>query len=368
MTRIIASLLALFTLASPAFAHKASDAYLSIDQHGAAIEARLDLALRDLDLVVDLDRDGDGSITWGELRSRHGEVAAYALSRLRIDAGGERCVLAVDGHEVERHSDGVYAVLRLAGACPRASPVLAIDYRMLFEVDATHRGLLRFAADDGSARTSVLTSDRPTLAISASTGLVEQAGAYLVQGALHIFGGFDHLLFLVSLLLPAVLVRDADSWTPVASFRHALTDVAKVVTAFTLAHSITLSLAVLDLVSLPSRWVESAIALSVILAALNNLRPLVRNARAAFAFGFGLVHGFGFAGALGELGLPDDALALSLVSFNVGVELGQLLIVAGFLPLAFLLRGTPAYQRIGVAGGSLAIAGAGFVWLAERAL
>jgi hypothetical protein len=140
-----------------------------------------------------------------------------------------------------------------------------------------------------------------------------------------------------------------------------------IVTAFTVAHSITLTLAVLGIVSLPSRLVESAIALSVVLAALNNLRPVLRRARVAAAFAFGLVHGFGFAGALFELGLPDDALALSLASFNAGVELGQLAIVGMFLPLAFALRATVAYRRVVLRGGSVAIALVAAVWFVERA-
>jgi hypothetical protein len=368
MKRLLLLGFAIVAFALPALAHKASDGYMSVEQRGTALDVRIDLALRDLDLVVDLDGDGDGAITWTELKRRHDEIAAYAASRVRVSSAGEPCALGVRAHEVERHGDGLYAVLRLHGRCAEAAPTLAIEYRVLFDVDATHRGLLRFAADDGTTRTSVLSAQRPTVAFSSNDGRLAQAVAYLQQGMLHIFGGFDHLLFLVSLLLPAVLLRTTDAWTPVGSFRAAAIDAGKVVTAFTLAHSITLSLAVLGLVELPSRWIESAIALSVVLAAINNLRPFVKQARAAFAFAFGLVHGFGFAGALGELGLPDDALALSLASFNAGVEVGQLAVVAAFLPLAYGLRATAGYQRVGVGVGSLAIAAAGVVWLVDRAL
>ena len=112
----------------------------------------------------------------------------------------------------------------------------------------------------------------------------------------------------------------------------------KVVTAFTLAHSITLSLAALGMVSLPSRLVESAIAASIIVAAINNIRGVVDTKRWVMAFGFGLIHGFGFASVLADLGLPQNALVTALVGFNVGIEGGQLAIVAVFLPLAFWLR------------------------------
>ena len=113
-----------------------------------------------------------------------------------------------------------------------------------------------------------------------------------------------------------------------------------VVTAFTLAHSITLTLAALRLVELPSRLVESAIAASVVLAAVNNLVPVVERRRWMVAFAFGLIHGFGFASVLAELGLPQETLVLSLLGFNLGVELGQLAIVAVFLPTAYALRNT----------------------------
>jgi HupE/UreJ protein len=351
----------------PVAAHKASDGYLTIDHRGAALAVRLDLALRDLDNAIGLDADGDGAITWGELRARHADLAAYAQTRLRISSAGERCTLTVAAHEVDRHTDGAYAVLRLTGQCASEAPVIAVDYRLLFDVDPTHRGLVRYVAPDGGSKSLVLSADTPTASLSSHTSALDQAAAYLAQGAHHIWQGFDHLLFLLSLLLPAVLIWKKGTWAPVGSFRSAVIDVAKIVTAFTVAHSITLTLAVIGVVALPSRLVESAIALSVVLAAANNLWPVFRHGRVLAAFGFGLIHGFGFAGALGELGLPDGALALSLASFNVGVELGQLAVVAVFLPLAFAFRATPAYRSVVLKAGSAAIVVVAMLWFVKRA-
>jgi hypothetical protein len=141
----------------------------------------------------------------------------------------------------------------------------------------------------------------------------------------------------------------------------------KIVTAFTLAHSITLTLATLGVISLPSRWVESIIAASVVIAALNNIYPLFRERRWMMAFLFGLIHGFGFATVLSDLGLPKSALALALVGFNVGVEAGQLAIVAAFLPVAFYLRHTMLYRKVILLGGSALIALLASAWLVERA-
>ena len=365
--RRVAILLVALLLPWAALAHKASDGYLTVEHRGASLDVRVDLALRDLENAIGLDADADGAITWGELRAKHGAIAAYAASRLSIAAGGEACTLTPVAHEVDRHTDGAYTVLRLAGQCASEAPAIAIAYRMLFDVDPTHRGLVRYVAGDGGTRTTVLTAEAPSASLSVHTSAAEQALAYLLQGMHHIWEGIDHLLFLLSLLLPAVLVWRSGGWAPVDTFRPALIVAAKIVTAFTVAHSITLTLAVLGVVSLPSRLVESAIALSVILAALNNLWPVVRHGRMLAAFGFGLIHGFGFAGALGELGLPDDALARSLASFNIGVEAGQLAVVAMFVPLAFALRTTFAYRQLALRAGSVAIALVALVWFVERA-
>ncbi len=142
----------------------------------------------------------------------------------------------------------------------------------------------------------------------------------------------------------------------------------KIVTAFTLAHSITLTLATLGVVALPSRFVESAIALSVVVAALNNVWPVITRRLAVLAFTFGLIHGFGFASVLLDLGLPKSALLLSLVGFNVGVEVGQLAIVALFLPIAFLAKNHAFYRKLVLVGGSSVIVAISMVWLVERAL
>jgi hypothetical protein len=171
---------------------------------------------------------------------------------------------------------------------------------------------------------------------------------------------------LLSLLLPAVLVYRERRWEPANVFRQGGVEVLKVVTAFTLAHSITLTLATLQWVVLPSRLVESTIAASVVLAALNNVWPVFQGQRWSVAFLFGLIHGFGFASVLTDLGLPDQALLLALLGFNIGVEVGQLGIVAVFLPIAWSLRSTTLYRRGVMVLGSLMIAILASVWLAER--
>jgi len=355
-------------LSPPAWAHKASDSYLSLRVDASHIEGQWDIALRDLDDAIGLDRDDDGAITWGETSARHAAIAAYALSRLSLTIGGAACATAATEHLIDHHTDGAYAVLRFTAACPSENAPLAVDYRLLFDLDAQHKGLLRLTRDD-KTQTAIFSQDSTAHAFSFTDPPIwPQMRQYLHEGIWHIWKGFDHVLFLLTLLLPAVLSPVDHGWQPVERLSPAIREVTIIVTAFTIAHSLTLSLAALDILRLPSRLVESTIALSVFLAGIANLYPAIITRRWLVAFAFGLIHGFGFAGVLSDLGLPQSALLLSLTSFNAGVEIGQLVIVALFLPLAYRARQSSSYQPVVVRAGSIAVMIVALLWLAERAL
>ena len=363
--RLLVFMLLLCAWLAPAQAHKPSDSYLGLSVQGARIEGQWDIALRDLDFAIGLDGNGDGALTWDEIRARHAAIAAYALQRLHIATSQGACPLLAGEQLIDHHTDGAYTVLRFAASCPgTAAPAsLEIGYTLFADLDPQHKGLLKLT-HDGATQTAIFDPDSPRQSLSlAAPDRLAQFGAYVKHGIWHIWIGTDHILFLLSLLLPAVLLPGLREQQ--ASLRAAFYDVLKVVTAFTLAHSITLTLASLSLVSLPSRWVESAIAASVVLAALNNLYPLFRGKRPVAAFVFGLIHGFGFASVLRDLGLPQSALVSSLFGFNVGVEIGQLAIVAVFLPLAWWLRKSWLYRQL-FTWGSLAIALVAAIWLVER--
>lgn len=378
------AVVALAFAATSVSAHKPSDSYLTLQVEGANISGQWDIALRDLDLVLDLDRNADAAIDWGEVRARHAEIAAYALSRLTLSAVGSAaapgaaCELAVTEHLIDSHTDGAYAVLKLAGTCPTPVVALSVKYSLLFDVDAQHRGLLKLESRGVSgsqteaapfALSAVFPLDNPTQTLTlAAPGGFAQFVTYVADGIKHIAIGIDHILFLIALLLPAVLRRTGREWVPVDDLRAAFWNVLKIVTAFTVAHSITLSLAVLEIVQLPSRFVESAIAASVLLTALDNLWPFLPQKRWLVAFTFGLLHGFGFASVLIDLKLPASALLLSLFGFNVGVEVGQLILVAVLVPLAYVSRATRSYTRIVLGAGSIVIAVISLGWLLERSL
>ena len=364
-----AALLALLTVlwAPAALAHKPSDSYLSLNVAPKQVRGQWDIALRDLDYAIGLDADGNGEITWGEVRARRAEIAAYALARLALEADGVPCPLRPGTLQIDDHTDGAYAVLHVSAECAPAPTALRVSYRLFSDLDPQHRGLLRLEAA-GQARTAIFSPQQPSQVFAlAEISRWRQFADYAVEGVWHIWKGYDHILFLLSLLLPAVLAWRAGRWQPVDRFHDAFVDVVKIVTSFTVAHSITLSLATLGVIALPSRVVESAIAASVVLAALNNVLPVFHGRRWMVAFLFGLIHGFGFASVLADLGLPQGTLVLALVGFNLGVEAGQLAIVALFLPLAFAIRRTVFYRRVMMMGGSALVTLLATVWLCERA-
>ena len=371
----------LVVAATAAAAHKASDAYLQVTASPGRLDVRWDIALRDLDVVLDLDGDADGKLTWGEVRAAWPRIESYALQRLAI----EGCPLAPDGRALERRNDGAYAVLRLRSTCT-ATPPLRIAYGLFAEVDPTHRGIAKVQQDGGEIALSVL---EPSLAMvagsagpaplraasgpaAASAGGAARTAAgptrwqFLAEGIRHIVTGYDHMLFLLCLLLPSVVRRTPSGRQPVARLRDAVWPVAGIVTAFTVAHSITLCLAALGRLSLSASLIEPAIAVTIVLAALDNVLPIFPVRRVVVAFLFGLVHGFGFASVLAELELPRGDFAWALFQFNLGIEAGQLAIVVVATTLLFTLRRWRAYAPVVVGGGSAAAMAIGVVWLVER--
>ena len=380
---LVACVLAALLVPSLAWAHKPSDAYLSLTVQpakagGSSVDGRWDIALRDLDHAIGLDTDGDGAITWAEVKSRQNAIESYALTHLGLGLGGEpgaaaSCPLTVGAGDfaLVNHSDGTYVVVLFSAACPAGTDdrqVLAVDYELFFAGDPQHRGIVRL--DEGGTIRSAIFADgsRQQRFDPAHVSAFAQLGSAIKDGVRHIFEGIDHILFLIALLLPSVLRRENGVWRPVPSFKVALLDVLRIVTAFTLAHSITLSLSTLGILRLPSRLVETAIAASVVLAAVNNVVPLLRDDRWQAAFALGLLHGFGFSAVLMDAGLPRGTLAVTLFGFNVGVEIGQATIVAVFLPLAYLARRTTAYRKLGLVAGSAVIACIATVWMLERAM
>jgi HupE/UreJ protein len=342
-----AAVAATWFVAAPAWAHKPSDAHLRLAASGETITGRLDIAVRDLDGALGLDADGNGQITWAELSAAEPRIAAYVARRLVLGADGATCRQALGEPALAELSDGAYWAIPLRATCPHQAASIDITYSLLFDIDSMHRGLAHVAG-----QTVILRDARPVrVTLDAATSVA----SFVKEGVWHIWMGIDHIMFLLCLILPAVFQRRTQRWAAADSLRDVCKEVFEIVTAFTLAHSITLVISAIGLVTLPSRFVETAIALSVVAAALNNILRTI-DARWAVAFALGLLHGFGFSSVLIDLGLPSHELIGALLGFNLGVELGQAAIVLTLLPVLFWIRRTVAYQALLWAGsGSVAV-------------
>lgn len=284
-----------------------------------------------------------------DLRQRPQRLLASLRDKIVITAQGAPCVTGSGA--VASVASGPSVTLTVDFTC--REPILDVAIRDdLFDVlGPHHHTLARIDAPGYSAQFAFAAHARETR-VRLTGGAAAGLGGFLRLGVEHILTGWDHLVFLLALLLPG----------------GGLVALAKIVTAFTVAHSMTLSLAVLDVVTLPDRLVEAAIALSIAAVAVENLclAPTVTR-RWIVSFAFGLVHGFGFSTVLREIGLPADGLLLSLLGFNAGVELGQVLAVAAALPVMRVVRKT-GYEKRMVWGSSMAILVAGLALFIERAL
>lgn len=357
--------LALSLVCARAWAHKPSDSYLALGRGEATLAGRWDIALRDLDDVLGVDQNADGELTWGELRRAAPRIESYARESLRASSDHGLCRLSFGSMAVTKHSDGGYASLPVRFDCGVPVRRVRLRYELLFSRDAQHRGVVQL--EDEGAPPIVFTKSRREVELDLTTKPRSSLLEPLALGVDHIWHGYDHLLFLLALLLPSVLRREGGRWLPTADFRASLGDVVRLVTAFTLAHSLTLGLAASGWLALSPRLVESAIALSVVLAALNNLFPLVERERWLAAFGLGLLHGFGFAATLLDAGTAGSSFGRTLLGFNLGVELGQLAIVLLLLPAMFGLRRSPRYPRFVLGLGSAVVLLVSSIWLVERA-
>jgi HupE / UreJ protein len=396
-------------LHSPAWAHKGSDAYLDV-QEAALGELHLSLAVavKDLDLVLPLDTNADGQVTWGEAQAATPAVLQWLGTVVQLDsadalstAPAHDCHLAWAADGFERRSDGSYLRAVARTQCDPAQP-LRLHYAVLREQDATHRLLITGQMVGQSGRQALLSTTSPqstepvllrtgnsTLVhtTSANTAPVAHVGSgrlatlmdYLGLGMHHLLEGYDHLAFLLALVLPLRLplwaqLRRRYGLARGMGIASALPtaqpvvwwDLLRTITAFTVGHSITLLLATMGWTQASPLWVEPLIAASIAVTACLNLRPVAWLRTDVLALGFGMVHGYGFAGLLQEAAAPSGLLPWALAGFNVGVELGQLLAVSGWVLLSQLVVGKDWYARMVVRGGSVALIALASWWFWQR--
>lgn len=384
MKKLILHFLFLTFLLSPiySYAHDPEQGFIFLriyEKDGA--EGRFEILADDLNKVFDWGLDKKGNSIEAIL-PHYSELKSYLLSHSNFKSPlGDHNITfkSIDilstglGDYIQVHFDlGNFDVI---------PDTMDVTYNAVFEKSPTHRGFLTVeynwkagVINNESNISLYFTPNDPTDTLSLTeVSIWKGFYAMIKQGIWHIWIGIDHIFFLLALILPAVVRRNRkkeklplfERWSPVTSFKSAFSYIIKIVTYFTIAHTITLSLAALQIINLPGAIVESIIAFSIGLAALHNITPIFKGRDWAIAFIFGLFHGFGFASVLGDIGLKDEFLVYSLLGFNIGVEIGQLLIILLIFPVLFLIRKRKLYPKV-LVYGSIFLIIASIYWIIER--
>ena len=369
---------ALLGLSNQAQAHSQGESYIFLNVTENSLSGRFEIPFQELDKAIPLDANGDGTITNDEFDASAEEFYDHLQPRLVFYEGDRQHPVEITGHQFFEGVDfDVFVQISFEVPSLSTPPeTMEVDYRFLFDgVDRDHRGLLII---ESNTRSGIISNERQhSLIIQEGTERqsfnVDGVSSWVIfsrfvaDGIYHIVPiGYDHILFLLSLLLASVMVVHGGKWTPAPSFREPFWFVVKVVTLFTVAHTITLTLAALNIVRLPVVLVEGVIALSIAIAAINNLYPFIANRTWSIVFILGLFHGFGFANVLDPLGAQGPSLIPALAGFNIGVEIGQLIVVLAAFPILYLIRRMPVYKPLVLQAGSVALIMVAGFWFVER--
>lgn len=351
-----AAIAAIFACSGSAAAHLGSSKYLEVAIHrgGATVEVAVDSVDAALELGLGEDAEPSAVLAHGD------RIGRWLVEGISIERDGRRCRASAGGVAAATRDARAFVEITIEYACERGEELVLRD-DTVFADDPQHEAFVSVHRA-GATSADILRRGRQRTVLTTPRSTGEVFVLYLGEGALHFITGYDHVLFLLALLLAAGLVAKRDGT------RAAAKDVAVIVTAFTIGHSVTLAAAALEWVVLPSQPVEVAIALSIVAAAAINLvRPKARKGASLIALAFGLVHGFGFSSVLGEQGLPTGLEVVALLAFNLGIELAQLAVVGIVIwPLTRLAR-TDRYETFVLKGGSIAIALIACYWAIERA-
>ncbi|WP_245772868.1 HupE/UreJ family protein [Paenibacillus catalpae] len=348
-------LLMLVVAPSLASAHtNNSEGFSLIEVKNTSIDYQLQLDAVELSHAVGFQVDEQASAVPEKLKSIISEnkvpIEEYLNTHILMYADSMPVNGTVTTIGITKINEKLFANLSISYAIKKAPENLIVKYNIIFESDPSHANMAKVIMN-GKQQEFIFTYEVRELNIGEMSAFTK-IKQFFVLGLKHIFTGYDHILFVISLLIGAMTVR------------HILS----LVTAFTIAHSLTLALATLDIVQLPGKLVESAIALSIVYVALKNIFTPESKHAPWIAFAFGLIHGFGFAGILSELHLGKSHLAAALVSFNLGIEAGQLLIVTLVFPiLLYLSKNLVRINKWVTPSISTAVLLFGFVWFIERA-
>lgn len=375
--------------AGDSFAHQPDQSYLYLRIYPDNINGTIEMTVKDINTALGLNIDPspyfkgkNEEIIKEDLPQEWNKYSAqlhdYLLGRVAVRNAGQNVNINFTNIEILRLSRTVYFMCNFELDGIEVTPDnLDIDYNVLFDKDDIHRGLTIIGhnwkagiINNESVSSLIFSPSKTTQTLSLTDSSMWKGFVALIQlGMWHIYIGIDHIFFLLALLLPSVIQKrkreERLAITPVPKFSNAFWYILKIITLFTIAHSITLSLAALGIIQVESRIVESIIALSIGLAAAHNIYPIFNKSESIIAFFFGLFHGLGFASVLGEKGIEGEYLALSLFGFNIGVEIGQVLIVCALFPFLYFFRTKKYYKHI-LIYGSLFLIIASLYWFVER--
>jgi hypothetical protein len=353
--RILAAVLVVLFALTPgvAWAHVIGLSRGEYTPEGSRVRADIAMRAEDAALALPgLDADGDGDVSAAELGRARPALKAAFVDALDVEADGARCVPSLDSASLDP-PDGMR--LRARYDCPHEPSALRLRFRFLERMPSDHRHLATVHLATGDADELVVLG-HVELEVAPGSGASRGFGSFLRGGLEHILTGPDHLAFLLALVLGGTLVSDR---------RMRVGALVAMLTAFTLGHSLSLAIATLGGWAPGSSVVEPAVALSVAYVGAENLFAQTIRRRWMLTLPFGFVHGFAFAGGLLPLGLPPAQLPLALVGFNLGVEAGQLLVLALLLPPLVLLR-SRAWYAVAARALSAAVALAGVLWFVQR--
>ena len=370
----IAILFCLF-LISNATAHSPRQSYLYFKIYDRAIETRVEITVKDLNQALGLDLPGNRRAKAKDIAPHLDQIKEYIDDNLTISRDGQEYTLKFQKYNLFKTTFAQFVTFdyRLDNL-EEIPEKLEVYYGVLLDIKPKHKNLVviehnwktgTFANESGVSLIFTPNSQPQTLDLS-SASIWRGFLSVVKLGFLHIWEGIDHILFLVALILPAVLRRENYRWQPVQKFRPAFIHIVKIATAFTIAHSITLALATLQILEIPARLVESLIALSIAIAAIDIIYPIFKEKIWLVIFGFGLFHGFGFANVLAELGIVREHALLSLFGFNLGIQLGQIVIIAVVFPILYLLRKQKFYTNFVLKFGTIFLFLIALYWLTER--
>lgn len=354
--------LLLLLISPPCFSHQLYESYIFIDlKNPDSPNLRWEIESNNLESIFQLDRNKNEIISWKEINLLQEPIIAYVKQHFQLLIDNQKIDLHFESFELERKDDQTFLIFTQSLEPQPSIQSIHISYDLFFDIDKKQICYVHIQQKKAPILETLKAGKSNINVLLETFSMTTSILSFFIEGIWHIWLGIDHLLFLLMLLLPSLnhyLVKKTSSQVG--------KDIIKIVTSFSVAHSITLILSALEIVSLPIKPIELSIAISVLITALANFRNQQASVLWQAAFIFGLIHGFGFANALQEMELESDYLVYLLLSFNVGVEIGQLILVLITLPILMAIKKHSSFYPIGMKIISSLTALISIKWIVER--